>query len=78
MGSNAGYKHAEVSSIQNRRFPKNKKFKSKLTVFVVRVNIQGEYKNSKPCEKCQEYMRKHNINEVYYSEDDGEFGCMKF
>ena len=77
MGSNAGYKHAEVSSIQNRRFPKNKKFKSKLTVFVVRINTQGEYMNSKPCEKCQEYMRKHNISEAYYSEENG-FGCMKF
>ena len=77
-GSNAGYRHAEVASIQNKQFPKNKKFRSKLIVFVVRLNVQGEFKNSKPCHNCQKFMRNYGISEVYYSGDNGQFGCIKF
>ena len=77
-GSNRGFKHAEVSSIQNNMVPRNKKFRSKLMIFVVRLNVRGQYMNSKPCLRCQEYMRNYGINEAHYSNEGGNFGCMKF
>ena len=77
-GSNAGFRHAEVSSILNQVVPKNTKFRSKLMIFVVRLNVRGNYMNSKPCLRCQEFMRNYGINEAHYSDENGKFGCMKF
>ena len=77
-GSNAGFRHAEVSSILNQIVPKHKKFRSKLMIFVVRLNDRGHYMNSKPCLRCQEFMRNYGINEVHYSDENNNFGCMKF
>ena len=77
-GSNAGFRHAEVSSIMNQVVPKNTKFRSKLMIFVVRLNVRGNYMNSKPCLRCQEFMRDYGINEAHYSDENGKFGCIKF
>ena len=77
-GSNSGFRHAEVSSILNQIVPKHKKFRSKLMLFVVRLNDRGHYMNSKPCLRCQEFMRNYGINEAHYSDENGNFGCMKF
>ena len=64
-------RHAEVASMKNKQFKKYTKFRSKLLVFVVRLNVSGEYRNSKPCERCQEYMRKNGVDEVFYSTSHG-------
>lgn len=68
-GSNTGKLHAEVASIKNKR--SKRKDRSKLLVFVVRLNVAGAYKMSKPCPRCQEYMRKTGVDEVFYSTDNG-------
>jgi hypothetical protein len=38
---------------------------------VVRINRQGELRNSRPCNQCIETMTKYNIKRVIYSTDDG-------
>lgn len=70
-------RHAEVASIKNKQFKKKTKFTSKLLIFVVRLNVSGEYRNSKPCDQCQEYMKKHGVDEVYYSSESGGFESMR-
>ena len=40
-------------------------------VYVVRVNNCG-LAESKPCERCQRYMRMHGVSRVYYSTGDSD------
>lgn len=46
-------------------------------IYVVRVNSEGKYRNSKPCEMCQEAMRFCGVNRVFYSTEFGTFEVMK-
>jgi len=46
------------------------------TVFVVRVNNSGEFRNSMPCPMCQAAMRFCNIKKVIFSDESG-FSIMK-
>lgn len=72
-GANYGFLHAEVSSLINCEHV-GKSSRDKLTVFVCRVNSQGLFMNSKPCENCQEYMRRKGIKKVFYTVDDSTIG----
>lgn len=74
-GSNYGFMHAEVSSLRNCE-PVRKSCRDKLVVFVCRVNAHGYFRNSKPCEACQEFMRRKGIKKVFYTIDDDNFGKM--
>lgn len=65
--------HAELGAILN--MPRSSTFNS--DVYVVRVNAEGEYRNSKPCEMCQEAMRFCGVNRVFYSTESGIFEVMK-
>ena len=48
-------------------------------VFVVRVGIcNGKLKNAKPCQTCQNTMKKHGVTKVYYSISDTEYGTICF
>ena len=81
-GSNGGNglnkrRHAEVASMKNKHLKKHTKCRSKLLVFVVRLNVSGEYRNSRPCERCQDFMRKNGVDEVFYSMGNGRFESMK-
>lgn len=44
---------------------------------VVRVNAQGELKNSRPCIMCIYMMAIYGIYRVYYSDDAGQIRCEK-
>ena len=72
-GANFGYIHAEVSSIVNSGLGLDsvrRSARDKLVVFVCRVNSRGLFRNSKPCENCQKYMRRRGIRKVYYTIDE--------
>lgn len=47
------------------------------TVYVVRINPQGEWRMSKPCCMCQAAMRHVGIKKVIYSVDKKHIGEMK-
>jgi deoxycytidylate deaminase len=44
----------------------------KLEILVIRLDKQGNLKNSKPCKHCLETLKKFNIKTVYYSTDEGK------
>jgi hypothetical protein len=57
--------HAEVSTY----FQIPKRFRKDLILLVIRV--KGDcLRNSKPCKKCQTFLRNKNIR-VYYSDENG-------
>lgn len=65
--------HAELGAILNMP----KEVTKGADVYVVRVNCDGLYRNSKPCIMCQEAMRFCGIKRVFYSTEDGTFERMK-
>lgn len=49
------------------------------TVYVVRINNNGEFRLSKPCPMCEAAMRYVGIKKVYYSlECEERAGLMKY
>lgn len=61
--------HAEISCILN--VPK--KLTRNASVIVVRINPEGQLRNSKPCPMCQGAMSFAGIRNVIYSVDDNVF-----
>lgn len=47
------------------------------TLIVVRVSRSGKLRCSKPCPKCEEFLRAHGIQTVYYVDWDGEIQEME-
>lgn len=76
-GANFGFTHAEVSSIQNCNH-RHITSRDRLVVFVCRVNSRGVFMNSRPCDRCQTYMRRKGIHKVYFTLDDTEVGKITF
>lgn len=62
--------------------PLNSKGNRKIiNLVVIRVNLQGKLKNSKPCFKCIEHMARissYKLKNVYYSDDEGNILMTKF
>lgn len=64
---------------------KNKRIKHKrnITLIVIRIDNNGNLKNSMPCRKCLDFMfstnqrRLHKIVNIYYSNDDGNIETTK-
>lgn len=79
-GINTEDKHAEIDVLNNcfRKLSKINK-KDKFDIAVVRINRSGEFKNSKPCYHCIEYMKSCGlqIENVYYSDSNGDLICEK-
>ena len=65
--------HAELGAILN--MPREST--EDADIYVVRINSDGEYKNSKPCDMCQEAMRFCGVKRVFYSTEYGHFEVMK-
>jgi deoxycytidylate deaminase len=66
-----GELHAEMNAIKNF----NRKcglYEKKISMIVLRVNLQGELKNSKPCYHCLEELKNIGIRKIYYSNEHGE------
>jgi len=60
--------HAEIAAISKLFY--NKKLLESCDIYVVRV-AGAEYdnclKNSKPCKSCSNFIKKHNLRNIYYS-----------
>ncbi len=76
VGMNSVFKHkihaekeAIMKLISNKTFNKRKT----INVVVIRVNRLGHLRNSKPCQKCQEFIHKMTLKgyrfNVFYSVD---------
>jgi hypothetical protein len=63
------YLHAETDLI-SRLWGKHY-IDSSLKVVILRLNKRGELRNSCPCEKCSKIMSALNINDIYWSTDNG-------
>jgi hypothetical protein len=71
-------RHAEMDVIQ-KLFKNNKiKRQRNITLIVIRIDKDGNLRNSMPCSKCIDYMltsnqrRLHRIVNIYYSNADGD------
>ena len=69
MGHNTMRFHAEIytfNQIDLKRY-RNRNF----TVYVARINRNSDARMSKPCKNCQSFLKKVNINNVFFSTDNG-------
>ncbi len=64
-------KHAEFNTISKlkRLRKKNKLLFNECTLYVVRITDDENFRNSKPCNNCFEYIIKSGIKKIYYSDD---------
>jgi hypothetical protein len=73
--------HAEMEAISHLP-PQNKNARRKyIDLIVIRVDLLGNLKSSKPCAKCIEYLgkiRNYKIGNVYYSNEYGHIISIKF
>jgi deoxycytidylate deaminase len=58
-------RHAEVEAIRDARFAVEG-----ATLYVARVNNQGQDRNSKPCKYCQAVISATKIKKVIYTESE--------
>jgi len=73
-GTNFSWVHAEVCALPKKVLTLHKD----IVVYVVRRNNRGELRNSRPCDRCEKYMRKNGVSRVYFSTENDEFDCIKF
>ena len=70
--------HAEMNCI--RKVKNKNKFQNKLknvSLYVVQLNNDNEFKNSKPCSNCTMVLKDINIKKVYYYTIEDGFICSK-
>lgn len=77
--------HAEVSAIKEfLKLSSRKQIKRDILkdciLYVVRIgteNMNYPMKLSKPCNNCLNFIKKHKVKKVYWSEDDAVFDSIK-
>ncbi len=62
--------HAEYEAVKKIR---NHRDLSNIAVVNVRLNKQGDFRLSKPCRKCVDYLKGLGIKTVYYSTELDSF-----
>ena len=81
--TNDVYDHAEVATIKKleKLNIKHKIKWEKITIIVVRTivdeNNELQYKMSKPCKNCCQYLKNTNIKNISWSNDEGYFDTCK-
>ena len=65
--------HAEIGCILGV----DKSISDGATVYVVRINKQGQFKLSKPCEMCHNILKFCGIKKVVYTRDENEIDSYK-
>ena len=65
--------HAELSCISGIDRSKT----NGASMFVVRINRQGELRLSKPCPMCHDALKFTGVRKVYYSTNDGSIEMYK-
>lgn len=72
--------HAEMDAIKKLK-KSGKKKGTKLSLIVIRVDKEGNLKNSLPCFKCLQYLSnvsyKYHIKFIYYSDNNGNIEMVK-
>jgi deoxycytidylate deaminase len=63
--------HSELAAILN--WPSHNKDLRSTSMINVRLSYNGDIMLSKPCSFCQRLLASFNFNEVYYSNDIGDF-----
>lgn len=77
--------HAEISAIRNAHHninsysinipnPKNIK---KISLYIVRIDVNNNLKNSAPCIECTKILNKLGIKQIIYSLDNNNFNKIK-
>jgi tRNA(Arg) A34 adenosine deaminase TadA len=59
--------HAEVCAIENALLKVPLEEVKKCDLVIIRVNRNGDFLNSCPCKKCQQYIKNIGIKTTYYS-----------
>ena len=65
--------HAELSCVSGI----DKSKTSGASIFVVRLNRNGELRLSKPCPMCHDVLKHAGVKKVYYSTSDGSIEMYK-
>ena len=65
-------RHAEIACVLGL----DKSITKGTSLYVARVNKEGETRNSKPCEMCSAILEHTGVKRVFYTTDDG-WGCVK-
>jgi len=60
--------HAEQVAVDQI---KHYEYKAKLILYIVRLNSEGKYVSSSPCDMCIDYMRQHGIKFVRFINRQG-------
>ena len=68
------YVHSE-SHLISKLLDSYNSIDSNWSVCVLRINRQGLILGSKPCVNCSKLLNAVGLNEVYYSDDEGNFVC---
>lgn len=64
--------HGNGHSGNNKSNRKIKKAMKRVMLLVVRMGKAGEFRDSTPCQRCMEAMKKIGIKKVAYSDDTGK------
>ena len=66
-------RHSEADAV--RRFKRNNLIGKleECDVYNVRVARDGSIKNSRPCQRCQNLLKKFSPRRVYYTNEEGDF-----
>lgn len=70
------YYHSE-SHLVSKLLDRYNTIDSNWSVVVMRINRRGLILGSKPCENCDKLLSAVGLNNVYYSDDNGNF-CDKY
>jgi hypothetical protein len=73
FGTNHDEVHAEVAAL-NTLWPDQRPGTRAISI---RLRRSGTLGMAKPCLECQEYMRKHGVKSVMYTDRDGEWSHLK-
>jgi tRNA(Arg) A34 adenosine deaminase TadA len=55
-----------------------KKAGTNATLYVARIDRQGQWAMAKPCIKCQSLIKNKKVKCIYYTISPNEYGVMKF
>lgn len=55
----------------------NNKIFKKTTLYIVRTDINGNYRNSAPCKDCFNVIRELNIKKLIFSSENNDFQVHK-
>lgn len=73
VGYNKGEIHSEVTALKKLR----PLLRQGVTIYNFRFRKGGTFGISKPCPKCEQYLRDNGVKVVYYTDTDGEIKKMK-